>query len=277
MYLVIVAGSILLIHRIWREPSLQSVMYLLIAQLFFINISCTTAIVPNAIFGLWLGMDHISLGGCLFQMFFIYTMIMFESDILILMALDRYVAICKPLRYHDIVTNHFLVRVSIACLVKCCLVVSVVIILASKVHFCRSNVILHFACENMVLLRLSCDSIARIQLVGLIIRVTLTATNSSVFCFSYIRILYTAMNIVTGKARRKTLDTCGTQIFILLIKYSCGLFTTISYRTHGSPDIQNFSSAFYYIFPCTVHPLIYGYRISEIRKCLAKAWRPSRI
>ncbi|KAM9319661.1 olfactory receptor 52P1-like [Gastrophryne carolinensis] len=252
-------------------------MYLLIAQLFLINISSTTAVVPNAIFGLLLEMDHISLGGCLFQMFFMYTMVMFESDILVLMALDRYVAICKPLRYHDIVTNHFLVRVSIACLIKSCLVFSLIVFFTSRFHFCRSNVMLNFVCENMVLLKLSCDSIARFKLVGVIMRVIVIGINVSVFCFSYISILYTAMNIVTGKARRRTLDTCGTQIFVLVLNYSSGLFLSISQRINCSPDIQNFSSAFYYVFPCTVHPLIFGYRISEIRKCLAKAWRPSRI
>ncbi|KAM9319686.1 olfactory receptor 52P1-like [Gastrophryne carolinensis] len=252
-------------------------MYFLIALLFFTNISCTTAIVPNALIGLLLGKDHISLGGCLFQMFFIYTMSMLEADILILMALDRYVAICKPLRYHDLITSRLMTQVFIACLVKCCLLLAPIIILASKVKFCNSNIILHFACENMVLLRLACESIAQIHLVGLITRVLVTAMDVVLLCFSYSSILYTAMHIVAGKARRKTLDTCGTQISIVVLKYSCGLFTTISYRMHGSYDIQNFSSAFYYLFPCIVHPLIYGYRVTEIRKCLVKAWRPNRM
>ncbi|KAM3933083.1 olfactory receptor 52N2-like [Leptodactylus fuscus] len=272
VYMLILAGNLIIIYRICVEKSLQSPMYHLIALLFAVNISCTTAIVPNTLMALLCGLDRISLGGCLFQMFFMYTMVMFESDVLLLMALDRYVAICRPLRYHDILTNRLLLQLSIVGFVECSLLVSPIIIVASRVDFCFSNLILDFACENMVLLNLGCGNMHGIQIVGLMVRILVTAMDITLLLVSYTSILYTAMNIVTGKARHKTLHTCGTHLSVVVLNYSCGLLSSIAYRMPISIDLQNLTSAIYYLFPATIHPLIYGYRVQEIRTCLIKSW-----
>ncbi|XP_075053981.1 olfactory receptor 56B1-like [Mixophyes fleayi] len=273
VYMVILSGNFLIIYRIWVEKSLQAPMYSLISLLFEVNISCTTAIVPNTLISLLFRLNYISLGGCLFQMFFMYTTVMFESNVLLLMAYDRYVAICKPLHYHDIMTSRLLVLLSIFGFIECSLLVSPIIIVASQVQFCSSNVILDFACENMVLLNLGCGDIPKIQIVGLMVRILVTAMDITFLLISYSKILYTAMNIVTGKARHKTLHTCGTHLSVVVLNYSCGLLSSISYRMQISLDVQNLTSAIYYLFPATVHPLIYGYRVKEIRACFVKTWK----
>ncbi|KAM5126845.1 olfactory receptor 52L1-like [Mantella aurantiaca] len=273
IYSVILTGNILIIYRIWAEQSLHSAMYLLIALLFSVNIICTTAILPKAVLSVLLGMDGVSLVTCLFQMFVIYTMVMFESDVLLLMALDRYVAICRPLRYHDIMTSHLLMQLSMVGLVKSSLCVSPIIIVASQVYFCSSNLILDFACENMVLLNLACGDTARIQMVGLMVRIVVTAMDITLLLLSYGCILGATMKVTMGKDRHKTLHTCGTHLSVVVLNYSCGLLSSIAYRMPISLDIQNLTSAIYYLFPATVHPLIYGYRMREIRTCLVKSWR----
>lgn len=273
VYVLILAGNLTVMSRIWVETSLQSPMYHLIFLLFAVNISCTAAIVPSTLLALLCGMDRVSLGGCLFQMFFMYIMVMFESDVLLLMALDRYVAICRPLRYHDIMTRRLLRHLSILGLAECSVLVSPIIIVASRVDFCVSNLILDFVCENMVLLNLGCGSIHEVQLLGLMVRIMVTAMDITLLLVSYSRILYTAMNIVSGKARHKTLHTCGTHLCVVILNYSCGLLSSIAYRMPISTNLQNLSSAIYYLFPATIHPLIYGYRVTEIRACLMKSWQ----
>nr|DBA32211.1 TPA: hypothetical protein GDO54_000020 [Pyxicephalus adspersus] len=272
IYVLILSGNILLIYRIWVEPKLHSPMYILIALLFSINIISTTAIVPKAVLSVLLGMNYITLDACLFQMFFIYTMVMFESDVLLLMALDRYVAICWPLRYHDIMTSRLLLLMSIVGFIECSLLVSPIIIVASQVYFCTSNLILDFTCENMVLLNLGCRDTARIQIVGLLVRIVVTFIDITLLLTSYGCILRATMKVILGKARQKTLHTCGTHLSVVVLNYSCGLLSSIAYRMPISLDIQNLTSAIYYLFPATVHPLIYGYRLKEIRTCLLKSW-----
>ncbi|XP_073525590.1 olfactory receptor 52P1-like [Phyllobates terribilis] len=273
VYVLILSGNLIIMYRVWVEKSLQSPMYHLICLLFAVNISCTTAIVPSTMMALVCGVDRISLGGCLFQMFFMYTMVMFESNVLLLMALDRYVAICRPLRYHDIMTGRLMLHLSILSFVECSLMVSPIIIVASWVEFCFSNLILDFVCENMVLLNLGCGNIHNVQFVGLMVRILVTAMDITLLLASYSRILYSAMKIVTGKARHKTLHTCGTHLCVVVLNYSCGLLSSIAYRMPISIDLQNLTSAIYYLFPATVHPLIYGYRVKEIRVCLIKSWQ----
>ncbi|XP_073468448.1 olfactory receptor 52L1-like [Aquarana catesbeiana] len=273
IYLVILTGNALIIYRIWVEQSLHSPMYVLIALLFSVNIACTTAIVPKAVLSVLLGMDRVSLVTCLFQMFFMYTMVMFESDVLLLMALDRYVAICRPLRYHDIMTSRLLVQLSMIGLIKCSLFVSLIIIVAAQVYFCSSNLILDFACENMVLLNLACGDTDRIQIVGLMVRVVVTALDITLLLLSYGWILDATMRIITGKERHKTLHTCGTHLSVVVLNYSCGLLSSVAYRLPISLDIQNLTSAIYFLLPATVHPLIYGYRVREIKACLVKSLR----
>ncbi|XP_075449394.1 olfactory receptor 51E2-like [Ascaphus truei] len=273
IYVVILTSNSLIIYRIWVEKSLQSPMYSLISLLFAVNISCTTAIVPKVLMGLLFGLNQISLTWCLLQMFIIYVTVVFESNILLLMALDRYVAICRPLRYHDIMNNRFLVQLSIIGLVHSSLFASPIIIVASQVQFCRSNIILNFACENMVLLNLACGDISKIQMVGLMVRIILTVSDVSLLLLSYLSILHTAMKIVVGKARNKALHTCSTHLLVAILNYLCGFLSSIAYRLHISLDVQNLSSAIYFLLPATVHPIIYGIRMKEIKDCLVKSWR----
>ncbi|KAM8975709.1 olfactory receptor 52D1-like [Pelodytes ibericus] len=271
IYVMILIGNFIVIYRIWVDPTLQAPMYSLISLLFAINISCTTAIVPNMVVGLLFGLDQISFMGCLFQMFYIYATVVFESNVLLMMALDRYVAICKPLRYHHIMTSRLLVHLYIFGAIESSLCISPIIIVASQVHYCGSNIILDFACENMVLLKLGCGDIEAVQIVGLMVRIMITALDITLLLISYSCILFTVMHLISGKARHKTLDTCGTHLLVVILNYSCGMLSSIAYRMPISINIQNLTSAIYYLFPATVHPTIYGYRVKEIKTCLLKS------
>ncbi|KAM9321030.1 olfactory receptor 52P1-like [Gastrophryne carolinensis] len=195
-----------------------------------------------------------------------------EIDVLILMALDRYVAICIPLHYHDIMTSRFLVKASVFCLVKSSSVISSATIVASKINFCSSNIIRHFACENMVLLKLACGDISRTQLLGLMVRVLVTCLIIVLLIISSARIFYTAMKIAAGKARYKTLNTCGTHLLVVVLNYTCGLYADVSYRLSVSVGILNLNSAIYYLLPSTLHPFIYGFRV-KIKSYLANSWQ----
>ncbi|XP_053312141.1 olfactory receptor 52P1-like [Spea bombifrons] len=272
VYGLILMGNVVILHRIWVEKALRSPMYNLIALLFAVNISCTTAIVPKALTGLLLGLDGIGLRDCLFQMFYIYTAVMFESSVLLMMALDRYVAICKPLRYHHIMTKSLLLKLSVVSAIQCGLWTSPIIIVASRVRFCRSNVILNFLCENMVLLNLACGDVSRLQIVGLAVRIAVTGLDITVLLISYSKILYTALHAVSRSDRRKALHTCGTHLLVVVLNYSCGLLSSMAYRMDISVDIQNLTSAVYFLFPATVHPIIYGFRVKEIKASLLKSW-----
>ncbi|XP_040278498.1 olfactory receptor 52Z1-like [Bufo bufo] len=275
VYATILTGNLLIIYRICRERSLQSPMYILISILFTVNISCTTSIIPKLILGLSFDLNDITLAGCLVQMFYIYFMAIFESAIILSMALDRYVAICRPLRYNEIMTKQTMVYLVIIGISRSTFFVSPMVILASYVQYCKSNIILNFVCENMGLLSLACGDISKQQIVGLLVRIIISVLDFCLLLFSYSSILYTAMKIISGKARHKALHTCGMHLLVAMLIYTCAMVSSIMYRMHSliSYDVQNLFNAIYLMIPAMLNPFIYGLGVKEIRQSLMKSWK----
>ncbi|XP_040195676.1 olfactory receptor 52K1-like [Rana temporaria] len=250
-------------------------MYFLISLLFGVNIFCTTTVLPKFLLGLSFDMNQILLEGCIVQMFFIYFMSAIESGVLLMMALDRFVAICKPLRYNTIMTQHLLAQLVLLAVVQGIVLVVPIVVLTSRVRFCRSNVILNFVCENMGLLSLACDDISKVHVAGFLSKVIFTLVDFGLLVGSYSYILYTAMKIVVGKARHKALHTCLTHVTVAMLIYLCSLITSIVYRmrTHISYDVKNLFNAIYLLLPALANPFIYGVGVKEIRQCLLKSWK----
>lgn len=267
LYVVILVGSSVLIYTVKAEEGLHTPVCLLIALLFSVNLCGTTVVFPQLILSLLLGASHVSLTLCLAQTFSLYLVLMLECNILLIMSLDRYVAICHPLRYADIVTKKLLVLLTLVGLARSMAVVSPVVILASQVRFCRSNIIGHVACEHMALMKLSCGDTSRNKVVGLVARSISTVFDFSVLLGSYGRIIHVALRITSGRLWRKAFHTCGTHLMVILISYSCSLISSLVYRLakSASQDVHDFISAVYLFLPWTVNPVIDGVRTKEIR------------
>ncbi|KAM5126843.1 olfactory receptor 52K2-like [Mantella aurantiaca] len=275
IYVVILSGNLLIVHRIFVDPSLHSPMYFLMSLLFAVNISSTSAILPKFLLGLSFDMNQITLWGCLGQMSYIYFMAIFESGVILSMALDRFIAICRPLRYNDIMTTRLLVQLALIGVARSVLLVSPMVVLTSHVHFCRSNIILNFVCENMGILSLACGDISRQQAVGLMVRILVTIIDVTLLLLSYSSIVYTAMKIAVGKARHKALHTCGAHLTVAMVIYLSALVSSVVYRMdrHISYDIQNLFNAIYLMIPASLNPFIYGLGMKEIRRCLTRSWK----
>ncbi|KAM6446459.1 olfactory receptor 52K1-like [Liasis olivaceus] len=275
LYAIILVGNSILIYTVKVEESIHTPMCLLIALLFLFNICGATVIFPQMILSFLLRASHISLTLCLTQMFFLYFVLMLDCNILLIMALDRYVAICHPLRYVDIVTKKLLVVLTLVALARSMALVSPVVILASQVRFCRSNIIGHFVCEHMALMKLSCGDTSRNRVVGLVARSITFVFDFSVLLGSYSRIIHVALRITSGHLWRKAFHTCGTHLMVTLIIYSCSLISSIVYRQakSASQDVHNFISAVYLFLPWIVNPIIYGIRTKEIRDNVLKLFQ----
>ncbi|XP_044133841.1 olfactory receptor 52E8-like [Bufo gargarizans] len=273
VYVMILVTNIMIIHTVRMEISLHAPMYVLISLLCGVNICGATTTIPKMLLGFLFHQNHISLVGCLTQMFFIHFIIMLDCTILLMMSPDRYIAICKPLRYSYIMTKHNLLLLTIAAVVRSVSTVSPVIYFASRVDFCHSNIIHHFACEHMALLSLACGNITKNKLVGLCLRVFSMIFDMSVLCISYGSIMSVALTI-SSAARHKSLHTCGTHILVILIVYFFRLSSSIVYRvSHSvSQDTSNLLSAIYLLIPALVNPLIYGLRTTEIRIRILKVF-----
>ncbi|ELW71825.1 olfactory receptor 52K1 [Tupaia chinensis] len=271
LYLVILSANALVIHTVVAQRSLHQPMYLLIALLLTVNICVATTVLPAMFFSFSTHFNRISLARCLVQMFCIYFLIVFDCNIILVMALDRYVAICYPLRYSEIVTGQLLAGLVVVAAARSICIVAPVVFLASRVRFCRSDVIHHFACEHMALMKLSCGDISLNKTVGLTVRIFNRVLDMLLLAASYSRIIHAAFRISSGGARSKALNTCGSHLLVIFTVYSSTMSSSIVYRVArtASQDVHNLLSAFYLLLPCLVNPIIYGARTKEIRQHLA--------
>ncbi|XP_004708960.1 olfactory receptor 52K1-like [Echinops telfairi] len=275
LYLVIISVNALIIHTVATQRSLHQPMYALIALLLAVNICTATTVVPTMLLSLSAHFNRISLAHCLVQMFCIYFFVIFDCNILLVMALDRYVAICYPLRYPEIVTAHLLTGlVGMSAAWSTCNVTPVVF-LASQVRFCRSDVIRHFACEHMALMKLSCGDISLNKTVGLTLRILNRVLDLLLLSASYSRIIHAAFRISSAGARSKALNTCGSHLLVIFTVYFFTITSSIVYRVArtASQDVHNLLSAFYLLLPCLINPIIYGARIKEIRQHLVRLFQ----
>ncbi|XP_061485728.1 olfactory receptor 52K1-like [Rhineura floridana] len=276
LFVMIVTANSILIYIVKSEKSLHSPMYMLIALLFAVNTAGAINILPRMVLSFILGATFISLTSCLIQMFFIYAILIFDCNVLLMMALDRYLAICYPLRYADLMTNKLLALLVLVSMLRSVFVVTPVVILASRVSFCRSNIIGHFACEHMALMRLSCGDISRNKIVGMLLRSLTIIFDVSFLLASYSQIIHTALKITSGTIKHKAFHTCGTHLIVIIIAYSTTLSSSIVFRVAkaASEDVHNLLSVIYLLFPWAINPFIYGMRTKEIRSSLLKLfWR----
>ncbi|CAM4335873.1 unnamed protein product [Lepidochelys olivacea] len=274
LYLVNVVANCTVIYIIWVEESLHSPMYLMISLLSAVGLCSTNAIMPQMLLGFLFHSSRVSLPGCLAQMFFIYLIIIMDSSVLLMMALDRYVAICKPLHYVNIMSKGLLVTLTLAALIRGISVVCPMVILASRLPFCQSNIIQHFACEHMALVSLACRSTSHNSILGMVVGAVIIIFDTVCILASYTSIVHTALQIASGSLRRKAFHTCSTQLLVMFFMYSSSLFSSIVYRSGQaiSQDMHNLLSAIYLLLPSTINPIIYGVRTKEIKQRVLRSF-----
>ncbi|CAO2582393.1 Olfactory receptor 52H1 [Lemmus lemmus] len=218
LYVSIISANALVIHTVVAQRSLHQPMYVLIALLLAVNICASTTVTPKMLEGFVRYANPISLRGCLVQMFFIYFTLLLDYNLLLAMALDRYVAICHPLRYTELMTSQLLgVAVSL-------------VVLTATARFCRTSVIQHFTCEYIALLNIACGDLTFNNRLGLAMRLVTVTFDLTLLGTSYTRIIYAAFQISSGGARAKALHTCGSHLLVILTIYLSGLSTSIVFR-----------------------------------------------
>ncbi|XP_059188098.1 olfactory receptor 51E2 [Centropristis striata] len=266
-YLVVLLGNCVLVYVIRRVESLHSPMFLLVCMLCVVDVLVVTAIIPNMLLGLLFDWDQISLAGCLTQMFFTHFLSSLESTLLLAMALDRYVAICRPLRYAEIVNSSMFVKLLLFTLVRSCSIMATLVGLAGSLWFCGSNTIRHGYCDHMALVSLACDSTEKNSAAGLAVIICFVGVDIPLIFFSYMKILSVVLRAADGEDRWKAFHTCGTHLMVMMCFYLVGSVTFLSHNLNISipTDANTFMGLMYILFPATVNPVIYGMRTKEIR------------
>ncbi|NWS22038.1 O52B2 protein, partial [Pachyramphus minor] len=269
-YITALLGNSLVLLAVSLDRSLHEPMYYFIAMLAVIDLIVSTAVVPKMLGMFWLGSREIGFEACFIQMFFIHTSTAVESGVLLAMSLDRYVAICSPLRYSTLLTGARAGQMGLLSLARGAAAMAPLMCLLTRLPYCRGREVPHSYCEHMAVAGLGCADPGPGHRYSLAV-----ATDSAFIAFSYSVILRAVGRLPSQEARVKALTTCGSHVFIILIFYVGGLLSMYLQRFPFdlAPHIQVLVADLYLTVPPMLNPLIYGIKVKQIQEGILKLLR----
>ncbi|XP_050614576.1 olfactory receptor 4A47 [Macaca thibetana thibetana] len=269
-YILTTVGNLLIVVTVTVSETLGSPMYFFLTGLSFIDIIYSSSISPRLISDLFFGNNSISFQSCMAQLFTEHLFGGSEVFLLLVMAYDRYVAICKPLHYLVIMRQWVCVVLLIMSWVGGFLHSVFQLSIIYGLPFCGPNVIDHFFCDMYPLLKLVCTDT---HVIGLLVVANGGLACTIVFLLlliSYGVILHSLKN-VSQKGRRKALSTCSSHITVVVFFFVPCIF--IYARPAGTFPIDKSVSVFYTVITPMLNPLIYTLRNSEMTSAMKKLWR----
>ncbi|XP_029442137.1 olfactory receptor 52N4-like [Rhinatrema bivittatum] len=272
MYVITVIANCLILFIIKTEARLHQPMYVLLSVLAGIDLALSTSSLPKAIGIFWFKLEEIRFDVCLLQMFLIQYLGSIESGILTLMALDRYIAVCNPLRYTAILTNTLLAKMVVIVLMRSAVLVSPVPILLKRLPFCNSNVIHHTYCEHMSVAKLACADITVNFVYGLSVSLFIGGIDVPLIALSYALILRSVMNLSSKDTRAKAFSTCTAHVCVIAVFYTPFLFSVFiqRFKNKVAPSVQITVANIYLLVPPMVNPIIYGVKTKQIQERILK-------
>ncbi|ELW46855.1 putative olfactory receptor 5AK3 [Tupaia chinensis] len=256
-------GMILLINAGSR---LQTPMYFFLKHLAFVDICYTSAITPKMLQNFIGENNSISFRGCVIQLLVYATFATSDCYLLSAMAVDRYVAICKPLRYPIIMSRIVCIRLIAGSYVIGSINASVHTGFTFTLSFCKSNNINHFFCDVPPILALSCSSIdLNIMLLFVFVGFNLMFT-VFVVIFSYIYIIAAILKMSSTAGRKKAFSTCASHLTAVTIFYGTLSYMYLQPHSNSSQENMKVASTFYGIVIPMLNPLIYSLRNKEVKE-----------
>ncbi|XP_037233075.1 olfactory receptor 52K2-like [Falco rusticolus] len=267
MYLTAVLGNITLLLVIRMDPSLHTPMFYFLSMLAALDLVLTTSTMPKLLSIFWFHSHEISFEGCVAQMFFIHTFSITESGVLLTMAFDRYLAICKPLHYSAILTGPTITKLGLAAVVRGVTTILPVTCMVTSLSYCGPHIIHHSYCEHMSVVKLACGDTRRNSIYGITLAVAVASSDSILITVSYVLILREVIGLSSREARLKSFGTCGSHIGVILLFYTPALFSFYTQRWGQSipPQLHILMADLYLLVPPMLNPLIYGMRTKQIR------------
>ncbi|XP_012598339.3 olfactory receptor 4F6 [Microcebus murinus] len=266
-YVASLMGNLLIVLTVTSDPHLQSPMYFLLANLSIIDLIFCSSTAPKMIYDLFKKHKTISFGGCVVQIFFIHAVGGTEMVLLIAMAFDRYVAICKPLHYMTIMSPQrcilFLVTSWIIGLMHSLTQLAFIV----DLPFCGPNELDSFFCDLPRFIKLAC-----IETYTLGFMVTANSGFISVASFliliiSYIFILVTVQKTSSGGIF-KALSTLSAHVTVVVLFFGPLIFFYM--WPFPTSHLDKFLAIFDAVITPFLNPIIYTFRNKEMKVAMRR-------
>ncbi|XP_047548628.1 LOW QUALITY PROTEIN: olfactory receptor 4A47-like [Lutra lutra] len=273
-YIFTVVDNLLIVVTVNVSKILGSPMYFILANLPFIDVIYSFCISPRLISEVFFGKSTISFQSCMTQLFIDHLFGGSEVFLLLVMAYDRYVAICKPLHYLVIMRQWVCVVLLVVSWVGGFLHSVIQVSIIYGLPFCGPNVIDHFFCDMYPLLKLVCTDM---YVAGLLV----VDNGGVIYSIAFVLLLITygvipySLNNFSSEGRRKALQTCGSLITMLVFFFvPCIFIYAVPAKTFS---IDKSLTVFYTVITPMLNPLIYTLRNSEMTNAMKELWKRNDI
>ncbi|XP_060110920.1 olfactory receptor 11G2-like [Heteronotia binoei] len=275
LYMLAMAENITIITLVHLDTRLSRLpMYILLSNFSWLEICYVSTTVPRMLLDLALSKKIISFSSCFLQFYIFFSLGSTECFFLSSMALDRYLAICHPLRYPQIMSPNYCYILVTASWLLSFLAFIVPVTLISKMSFCGPNIIDHFLCDPGPILALACPPLPKAPLVSLIFMdVVLILGNIMFTVLSYSSVIVTLMNNSSKGNWLKSFSAISFHLLVVTLYYGppVGLYV----NPGGEMDSNVIKTVA--LFPTALtpflNPLIYCLRNDQIKEALFRLWR----
>ncbi|XP_066556091.1 olfactory receptor 8B3-like [Amia ocellicauda] len=269
LYLLMVIVNLTLIATIIIEKTLHDPMYILLCNLCVNGLYGTAGFYPKLLADFLSDSHVISYAGCLTQSYVIYTSLMCEITILTMMAYDRYVAICRPLQYHSVMTPLTMGKLLLFAWGYPLSGTLITIYLTYRLPLCGSHIDKLYCDVSVV--KLSCTATTLNNAYGLILIIAQFA-HAFFIVYTYIQIIRACLKSI--EQRSKFMQTCLPHL-MALINFAISAFIDMMYSQYSSEtlsqSLRNFMSVEYLVIPPLFNPLVYGLKLHQIRRRVFRA------
>ncbi|XP_046541025.1 olfactory receptor 52K1-like [Equus quagga] len=268
MFILAVTGNSVLLFLIWTEQSLHQPMFFFLAMLSFVDLVLSLSTLPKMLAIFWFGITANSSHSFLFQMLFIHAFSAMESGVLVAMALDRFVAICNPLRYGIILTPVVVAKIGGLVVLRGVGLTISFPSLAHQLPYCGSHMIAYTYCEHMAVVKLVCGATTMDNLYAFAVAIFLGVGDVSFIAYSYGQIVRTMIHFLSPEARAKAGSTCMAHICVILFFYGPGFLSVAMQRfgPHTASAAKVILANLYLLFPPALDPIVYGIKTKQIRE-----------
>ncbi|XP_060610934.2 olfactory receptor 5V1-like [Anolis sagrei] len=270
IYLTTLAGNGALLLAIGTSDHLRTPMYFFLSNLSFLDILCPTVTVPKMLQILLSENKRISFVACMLQVFFLIDVISTEVFLLAVMAYDRYVAICSPLHYTNIMNKRLCSQLTAGTWLLGFLNSMVHTSLTFSLSFCGQNKVNQYYCDLHPVMALSCSSTFFPEMVVLLVASAIGGAAFLVTLISYIYIISAILHMHSSEGRHKAFSTCGSHLIVVCLFYGAAISTYARPASTYAHTQVRIVSMLYGVVTPMLNPMIYSLRNKDVKKALVK-------
>ncbi|XP_034990097.1 olfactory receptor 10A7-like [Zootoca vivipara] len=270
IYMAILLGNGLIVMVTTLDPALRTPMYFFLRSLSGLEMCYTSVTLPKMMANLISGNLSISLLACASQMFFLLFLGATECFLLAVMAYDRYLAICLPLRYMTIMSQKMRVGMLVGSFAISLPVQMLQIGLIFSLPFCGPNEIDHFFCDIPPILSLACADLYANELAVYAENILFVIVPFFLILASYIHISRTILHLPSAIGRQKAFSTCSSHLTVVILFYGSATVVYLRPKTPDSMKVDKLLSLLYTVIIPLCNPLIYTLRNREVKAAIRK-------